>query len=207
MNQTLETRPVASTQVTQATPAKAVVSPQRLAHVVLRSSQLQVLVDWYTTVLGATVAFSDGNLAFLAYDDEHHRIAVLNIPGLQRQPDGMTGVHHMAFTYASLADLVTTYERLAPLGIHPVTCINHGPTTSMYYADPDGNQVELQVDNYDSVEEAGKFFYSPAFAMNPIGVDFEPQELARRFHSGEDEASIKKRPDSGVRGLDSLNLR
>jgi hypothetical protein len=77
----------------------------------------------------------------------------------------------------------------------------------MYFADPDGNQVELQVDNYDTVKEAGDFFYSPAFAMNPIGVDFKPDELAARFYSGEDEAALKKRPDSGPRGLDTLNLR
>ena len=203
MNQTFETRPeIAVKQVTC-----AAISPTRLAHVVLRSAQLGALVDWYATVLCATVAFSDGNLAFLSYDEEHHRIAVLNIPGLQRQPDGFTGVHHMAFTYATLSDLISTYERLERQCIRPVTCINHGPTTSMYYADPDGNQVELQVDNYDTLEEAGEFFYSPAFAMNPIGVDFEPAELARRFHAGEDEASIKRRPDSGARGLDSLNLR
>lgn len=199
MNQVLESRPQAA--------VKAAISPQRLAHVVFRTSQFDALVEWYKTVLCAKIAFSDGNLAFLAYDEEHHRIAVLNIPGLQRQPDGMVGMHHMAFTYASLSDLVTTYERLDKLGIRPVTCINHGPTTSMYYADPDGNQVELQVDNYDTVEEAGTFFYSPAFATNPIGVDFEPAELARRFYAGEDEAAIKKRPDSGARGLDTLNLR
>ncbi|MDO9406157.1 MAG: VOC family protein [Polaromonas sp.] len=188
-----------------ATPA--ILSPARLAHVVMRTSQFDALVAWYLTVLGAKVAFSDGALAFLSYDEEHHRIAVLNIPGLQRQPDGMTGVHHIAFTYGRLGDLVATYERLAAENIRPVTCINHGPTTSMYYADPDGNQVELQVDNYDTVEEAGEFFYSPAFAINPIGVDFEPSDLARRFHAGEEEASIKKRPDSGARGLDTLNLR
>ena len=199
MNEILESPPQ--------TASKAIISPARLAHVVLRSSQFDALVDWYKTVLGATIAFSDGNLAFLSYDEEHHRIAVLNIPGLLRQPEGMTGVHHMAFTYASLNDLVATYERLDEAGVRPVCCLNHGPTTSMYYADPDGNQVELQVDNYDTVEEAGKFFYSPAFAKNPIGVDFEAAELARRFHFGEDEASIKKRPDSGARGLDSLNLR
>jgi hypothetical protein len=92
-------------------------------------------------------------------------------------------------------------------GIRPVCCLNHGPTTSMYYADPDGNQVELQVDNYDTVQEAGAFFYSAAFAQNPIGVDFDPADLAARFHAGEDEASIKRRPDSGARGLDTLNLR
>jgi len=203
MNQTLDTRPQSAAKPLAVT----AMSPARLAHVVLRSSQFDALVEWYKTVLCANIVFSDGNLAFLAYDEEHHRIAVLNIPGLQRQSDGVAGVHHMAFTYGSLSDLVATYERLDTAGIRPVTCINHGPTTSMYYADPDGNQVELQVDNYGTVEEAGEFFYSPAFAKNPIGVDFEPADLAKRFHSGEDEAAIKMRPDSGTRGLDSLNLR
>lgn len=204
MNQVLESRPV--TAPGAASP-KAAVSPARLAHVVFRTSQFDALVNWYTTVLCAKTAFSNGALAFLQYDDEHHRIAVLNIPGLERQPEGIAGMHHVAFTYDSLADLVATYERLDKAGIRPVTCMNHGPTTSMYYADPDGNQVELQVDNYETVEKAGEFFYSAAFAKNPIGVDFEPADLARRFHSGEDEAAIKMRPDSEARGLDSLNLR
>ena len=93
MNQVLESRPHAA--------AKAVISPARLAHVVLRSSRFDDLVAWYTTVLGAKTAFSDGNLAFLSYDEEHHRIAVLNIPGLQRQPDGIDpfeiDLHHLKF--------------------------------------------------------------------------------------------------------------
>ncbi len=208
MNEVLES-PVqvpAQTAISPVTPpaTSRAISPARLAHVVLRSSQFDALVEWYQTVLGATIAFSDGKLAFLSYDDEHHRIAVLNFPGLKPQTAGVAGVHHVAFTYASLGELVATYERLDKAGIRPVTCINHGPTTSMYYADPDGNQIELQVDNYETVEKAGEFFYSPAFASNPIGVDFEPAELARRFYSGEDEAQIKQRPDGGARGLDTL---
>jgi len=200
MNTSTLARPAASQEV-------AAISPTRLAHVVLKTSDFDTLVHWYMTVLGAEIAFSDGNLAFLRYDDEHHRIAVLRVPGLQRQPAGHAGVHHFAFTYASLGELIATYERLGAQGISPAVCINHGPTTSMYYADPDGNQVELQVDNYPTVEEAGRFFFSPAFATNPIGVDFDPDDLARRFHAGEDESVLKQRPDSGPRTLDSVNLR
>lgn len=183
------------------------VSPVRLAHVVLRSSNFDGLVKWYQTVLCSEVVFSDGGLAFLAYDDEHHRIAVINVPKLQEQVRGVCGVHHVAFTYASLNDLVDNYERLAAEGIKPVWCVNHGPTTSMYYADPDGNQVELQVDNYDTVEEAGKFFFSSAFATNPIGVDFDPAELIKRVRSGEDQVAIKMRPPSGTRGVQTIPLR
>jgi catechol 2,3-dioxygenase-like lactoylglutathione lyase family enzyme len=202
MNATLESISQATAKST-----KQGVSPVRLAHVVLRTSRFDELMHWYQTVLCAEVVFSDGAIAFLGYDDEHHRIALIQVPGLGEQPHGICGVHHVAFTYASLHDLVTTYERLQGAGIVPVWCVNHGPTTSMYYADPDGNQVELQIDNYATVEEAGKFFFTPAFAANPIGVDFDPSELARRVRSGEDDASIKMRPASGARGVDTIKLR
>lgn len=181
--------------------------PAKLAHVVLRTSQFQPMQDWYRQVLAARTIYADGGLAFLTYDDEHHRVALLNAPDLKPQVDGVAGVHHVAFTYATLGDLVVTYERLSALGIVPVYCTNHGPTTSMYYQDPDGNQIELQVDNFDTIEEATAFFYSPDFAENPIGVDFDPATLARRFHAGEGDALIKRRQSVGKRGLDSLPLR
>lgn len=187
--------------------AKVVVSPQRLAHFVLRTSRFEKLVDWYRTVLGATPAFKNDILAFLSYDEEHHRVAILNVPDLEPQPEGVAGVHHVAFTYASLHDLMNNYERLRDLGIRPVFPINHGPTTSMYYADPDGNQIELQVDNYDTIEEATAFFYSEAFAVNPIGVEFDPDELLRRLRAGEPEEDIKRRPDIGKRGVADIKLR
>jgi hypothetical protein len=62
--------------------------------------------------------------------------------------------------------------------------INHGPTTSLYYSDPDGNRVELLVDNFATAEEGQAWMHSPAFERNPIGVAFDPDELVRRFRSG-----------------------
>lgn len=191
------------------TPATAngIIPPVRLAHIVLRTSRLQEMVDWYQTVLGATAAFQNEILAFLSYDEEHHRVAFVNMPDLTPQPDGITGFHHAAFTYASLSDLMATYKRLRDLGIKPIFPINHGPTTSMYYADPDGNQIELQVDNYDDIEDATAFFYSPAFAENPIGVEFDPDDLLRRLEAGEDETELKRRPDIGKVGLEGVKLK
>ncbi len=189
------------------TETTGIVPPQRLAHIVLRTSRLQDMVDWYSTVLGAKPAFMNEILAFLSYDEEHHRIAFINIPGLAPQPEGITGFHHAAFTYASLTELMATYKRLRDLGIKPIFPINHGPTTSMYYADPDGNQIELQVDNYDNIEDATAFFFSPAFSENPIGVEFDPDELLRRVEAGEDQADLKRRPDIGQVGLEAVKLR
>lgn len=190
-----------------ATATTAVPVPAKLAHVVLRTSQFQQMQDWYRQVLAARTIYADSGLAFLSYDEEHHRVALLNAPDLKPQAEGMAGVHHVAFTYATLGDLVVTFERLCAADIMPVYCTNHGPTTSMYYQDPDGNQIELQVDNFDTIEEATAFFYSPEFAENSIGVDFDPAELARRYHAGEAEPDIKRRARIGQRGLDSLPLR
>ncbi|SCB26799.1 VOC family protein [Cupriavidus alkaliphilus] len=177
--------------------------PTKLAHFVLRTSRYREVVDYYQTLLCARPSFANEVLTFLTYDEEHHRIAVLNVPALGAQQAGVAGVHHVAFTYGSLADLVANYEHAKRKGIEPVWCTNHGPTTSLYYRDPDGNQLELQVENFDTIEESTQFFFSPAFAENPIGVDFDPAELARRFHAGEPEAELKRRPDSGPRSLDA----
>ena len=183
------------------------VSPTRLAHFVLRTSRFDELVHWYKIVLVAKPAFENELLSFLSYDEEHHRVAILRVPDLADQAAGVAGVHHCAFTYGSLGELMATYERLRDLGIKPVFVINHGPTNSLYYADPDGNQIELQADNYDTVEEATQFFYSPAFAENPIGVEFDPEELLRRLRAGEPESGLRQRPDIGRRGLADIKLR
>src|ERR1700719_980423 len=158
------------------------VAPQKFAHAVLATKQLKPMVDWYCSVLSAEVVHSNEMLAFLTYDDEHHRIAIAAVPGLVDKPRHSVGLDHLAYTYANLGDLVFTYERLKQAGILPVVTINHGPTTSMYYRDPDGNRVELQIDNFDTVEELKGFFQSDAMQKNPIGVSFNPDELARDFH-------------------------
>ena len=71
----------------------------------------------------------------------------------------------------------------------------------MYYYDPDGNTLETQVDNFDAPEAANDFMASPLFRENPVGTDFDPQELLARLKSGEDHASIKKRPEIGPRAV------
>lgn len=181
------------------------VVPAKFAHAVLATKQFKEMVDWYTTVLEAEIVHSNAMLAFMTYDDEHHRIAIAAVPGLADKPRHSVGLDHLAYTYANLGDLVFTYERLRDAGIKPVVTINHGPTTSMYYRDPDGNRVELQIDNFESVEELKGFFRSDAFRNNPIGVNFDPEELARNFHAGVPEAELKRY--DAAKGLDPATLR
>lgn len=188
-------------------PTTAIKSPIKLAHVVFRTSRFDEMIAWYKLVLNATSAFESPGIAFLAYDDEHHRVAFINMPNLSEQPAGQAGVHHVAFTYDDLQTLLDNHDRLKEHGIEPIWPVNHGPTTSLYYADPDGNQLEFQVDNYDTVEEAGEFFFSDQFAINPIGVDVDPEKLRERLAAGEGENTVKLREQSGPRGVESIPIR
>jgi len=54
----------------------------------------------------------------------------------------------------------------------------------MYYVDPDGNQMEFQVDCFDSSEEANAFMEGPHFAANPIGVEYDPDDWLASLRAG-----------------------
>jgi catechol-2,3-dioxygenase len=168
------------------------VVPIRFAHFVLRTRKLPELREWWQTMLQARVVFENEFICFMTYDDEHHRIALASLPDLAERPESAVGTDHVAYTYANLGDLLYTHQRLAAQGIEPYWCINHGPTTSMYYRDPEGNQVELQVDNFADSESLHAWFRSGAFAENPIGVPFDPEQLRKRWLEGEPESELVK---------------
>ena len=174
--------------------ARGRIPPIKLAHIVRRTARFEAMLGWYQTVLGATVVHSDGTLAFLTYDVEHHRIAIAAIPGLPDQPPLAAGTDHVAFTLADLGDLLHTYARLKGEGIEPYWCINHGLTTSMYYKDPDANRIELQVDNFPTAAETNRWIRSSGFAANPIGVVFDPEALLARYRAGETMEQLTAQP-------------
>jgi catechol-2,3-dioxygenase len=185
------------------------VSPAKLAHVVLRVRDLPTMRDWYKTVLHAESTQETDMLSFLTYDDEHHRIALVAIPGTEARDERMrTGMDHIAFTYSSVADLLHTYERLRDAGITPFWPINHGVTLSLYYRDPEGNRIELQVDAFATMDEGKAYMRSAAFETNPVGVLFDPEDVLRRFKAGEAPASLLRQPPlpPGKTPMDMLRL-
>jgi len=160
------------------------VSPAKLAHIVLRTPRYDEMIAWYIKVLDASLAFGTPLISFITYDDEHHRVAFVNMPQIGDCDPMAAGLDHVAFTYGSLRELIATYERLKKDDLLPGWCINHGPTTSLYYKDPDGNQVELQIDNFATEDDLNAWFQSGMFQANPIGVEFDPDILAAKFHAG-----------------------
>ena len=167
-------------------------SPIKLAHIALRTGNVARLRAWYCTVLEGHAVFENDVIGFVTYDDEHHRIAIID-RGTSHTQSAETGqLDHVSFTLESLGDLLDAYERLKAEGIEPNRTINHGPTTSMYYTDPDGNGVELQIDNFETVEEAIAFVESDVFAENPIGVEFDIDRMIERFRNGDPVEEIIK---------------
>lgn len=175
------------------------VAPDYLAHWVVKTPRSQKMIAWYRTVFGARVVHEDAQLAFLTWDEESHRLAFVKVPSLlrfvfpfARFRRKMLGVDHIGFTVRSLERLLLTYERLKKAGITPVWCINHGPTTSMYYEDPDGIRLEFQVENFPTAAETAQYIGGKSFAENPIGVNLDPDYLLERFRSGDDIPALMK---------------
>jgi hypothetical protein len=74
------------------------------------------------------------------------------------------------------------------------------------WSDPDGNQIETQVDVFETAEEASACMKTPDFAHNPFGVDFVPEEIEKRLASGEPVKSVLARPSSGPRGPETVPI-
>jgi catechol-2,3-dioxygenase len=188
--------------------------PIKFAHVVYRTHHLEEMVDWYIKVLECKIQHRDAHLAFLTYDDEHHRIAFINLgpakddePGRGRPENASlnrsgAGIHHLAYTWATLKDLMEVYEGLKAMGVLPLRPIRHGLTLSLYYADPDGNSMEFQVDVLD-VETSNAFMAGPEFAANPVGDTFDPDELLAALKAGKPVLDLilradQKAPEKGL---------
>ena len=171
--------------MTRTLDSQAVLKPAYFAHVVLRVRNVERSVAWYQTAVAMEVVYRNDVIAFLTFDEEHHRLALVQTPVQEPAPPGAAGMDHVAYTFNELGDLLSHYVRLKNEGIKPVWTINHGPTTSMYYEDPDGNRVEFQVDNFETEAELKGWMSTDVFEKNPIGVQYDPDKLVARYEQGD----------------------
>jgi catechol 2,3-dioxygenase len=191
-------------------PSATVLTPP-LHHVNLKTTRLREMIAWYGTVVGLKPTFQYDGGAWLTNDAANHRLALLCVPGLSDDPDKIahTGIHHTAFEYASVGELLDTYARLRAEGIVPHGCLDHGMTTSFYYADPDGNSIELQADNFGDWKKSTEFMRTaPEFAADPIGVHVDPDRLVAARDEGASLDDIHQRAYAGEFTPDApLDLR
>lgn len=179
------------------------IHPASIGHFGLRTTpeSFEKMVEWHLNFFNGEAVLKNDHAAFLRFDDEHHRLVIVADPGhkMVTSRRAACGIYHIAFTLATLNDLAISYEEKKALGILPHWPVNHGMSTSMYYFDPDGNEFEMQVDNFATAKEAHEFMSTAEYMSNPIGVDFVPEDFVRRVRSGESEEDIKKRPIIGER--------
>jgi catechol 2,3-dioxygenase len=169
-------------------------------HFNLKTTRLQEMIDYYRTLVGAEVIFQDQIGAWLSNDDANHRIALLAFGNFVDDPDKdtRTGMHHSAFEYPSFEELNASYLRLKEAGIVPPLCLDHGMTLSYYYADPDGNNVELQVDCFGDWRRSKDWMRgSEEFKANPIGVFVDPDRIAADHAGGMSFAEIHAKAMAG----------
>ena len=156
-------------------------------HVNLKTTRLQEMIDFYRTLVGADVIFQFDGGAWLSNDAANHRMALLAFPNFVDDPDKetRTGMHHSAFEYATFEELNSSYLRLKEEEVTPALCLDHGMTLSYYYADPDGNNVELQVDCFGDWKKSTEWMRTSAeFRANPIGQFVDPARVAADHADG-----------------------
>jgi catechol-2,3-dioxygenase len=168
------------------------VAKPKFAHIVFQTANPQEMRNWYCTVLDAHIVYQDETLSFLTFDEEHHRVALLHPPaGFTQKTATTAALHHSAYTFPTIDDLLERYTMLRDKGITPAVCIAHGVTTSLYYQDPDHNFVELQVDRFADPDDATSYMNGPEYAADSVGPAFDPEELlaARRAGAPAEELS------------------
>ncbi len=185
--------------------------PPRISEIVLRSSNYDAMKVWYQQALGIKPFMeyvppdwetrggriqekldTDVRLCFMRVHNDFPYTQVLALFDVAHlaPSDRASGLHHMQFRNASLEVLLTRYERLRSIGIRPYKSFNHGPATSFYYEDHDGNLVELSASNYPTEAEFLAYFQTPAFRSNPAGIAIDPDDFVGRFRDGMPQADL-----------------
>ena len=168
----------------------------KISETILRTGRLDAMKAWYATVLGVQPFFehapppgtrpldlggqtraSDLRMCFFRLSLDYPYVQTIGIfeePGTGLEPaKGSPGLHHMQLMTADLDDLCAKFGELKAAGLSPHRSSDHGPMTSFYYRDPDGNIVEITAQNHASLEEMATFMASDAFKANPSGTEID----------------------------------
>jgi catechol 2,3-dioxygenase len=124
-----------------------------LGHVVLRVTDRERAERFYGDVLGLPICarYDEGGMKMAFFTlGNHHDFAVMEVTGEGSGGEASVGLHHVAFNIGTtLEELREARDRLGAAGI-ATTPIDHEVTKSLYFADPDGNGVEVYVDVSDA---------------------------------------------------------
>jgi catechol 2,3-dioxygenase len=123
-----------------------------LGHVVVKVKDQKRSEDFYNGVLGIPICARNEQppMTFFSVGN-HHDFAVMVIGDQAEDANkNAVGLAHVAFKIGhDMSELAEAKEHLEKAGIRSMP-IDHEVTKSLYFADPDGNEVELYIDASDA---------------------------------------------------------
>jgi catechol 2,3-dioxygenase len=119
-----------------------------IGHVLLRVVDEEASKRFYRDVLGFRIAEQDPEHGgvFMTLGDGFHTIDIAQHPApwdAPRPRHGQVGLVHIAFKVASYAALREAYAHLLKSGVDIQRAADHVCQRSIYFADPDGNGLEI----------------------------------------------------------------
>jgi len=138
--------------------AERPIDPQlRVGHVHLRTADIDRVRDFYVGIMGFDVMFeardvpgwgTTGDILFLSAGGYHHHLGfnTWKSAGGPPQPDGVTGLHHVALNFSTRERLAEVVRRIVDAGVPLRQLTDHGTHLAVYLSDPDGNDLELAWD-------------------------------------------------------------
>ena len=144
------------------------------SHALVQVHDLDTIVSFYCSVLGfevSDVSLEKGKgIVFLSQDKnvEHHQLAFSNTSS-SSTPTKREG--HFAFRVAQLSDVKSLYQLLTGSNKNmSVAPICHGNTWSLYFEDPEGNNLEVFCD-------------TPWYVDQPCAFSWDPSESDSNVHT------------------------
>jgi catechol 2,3-dioxygenase len=129
--------------------------------------------DFYARILGLSVSDRghvkryNAEITFMSSDPKVHHQVIL----CQGRPQGAPStVNQLAFTVGSLDELKEMHRRVVAEGI-AVLPLSHGNAWSIYFNDPEGNNIEIYLDSP---------FHIPQPYGEPLDLSLPSEEIVRR---------------------------
>jgi catechol 2,3-dioxygenase len=137
----------------------------RLSHVGLYVRDVPKMIDFYTKTLGFVVSdgAEDGRITFLSRNPSDHHQVVL-VRGRETELETLM-VQQVSFNVGTLAQVQRAYKKVVAAGCDGIRPTSHGNAWSVYFRDPEGNQIEMFCD-------------TPWYVPQPCGfkIDLEQSE-------------------------------
>ena len=121
-----------------------------LTHAGLWVRESAVREAFYTRVMGFHVSDRgfveryNGNITFMSNDPTIHHQVIL----AEGRPDDVPStINQLSFLVKSLDELRVMYRRVVAEGVENLLPRNHGNAWSVYFDDPEGNNIEVYLDS------------------------------------------------------------